>query len=65
MWRRNPSSNATRFLGDREWGRLASVAEFMVFPWDYCGLLRAKMRHKHRKFSVKSRGKVNETHKQL
>ena len=56
-----PSSNAVRFLGDREWGRRASVAEFMILTWDYCGLWRAKMRYTHRKFLVKSGGKVNLT----
>ena len=41
MWRRSPSSNATRFFGDREWGRVASVAEFMGFSlgllWSIAG----------------------------
>src|SRR4029077_8307673 len=57
----SPSSNAARFLGDREWGRRASVAEFIDLAWNYFGLSQAKMRHRHRKFSVKSRGKVNLT----
>jgi hypothetical protein len=57
MWSGSPSSNAVRFLPDRERGRLAGVAEFIVLPWDYCGTLRTKLRYEHRKCSVKSRQK--------